>query len=46
MAVVATAGRGYWFQIYTGDSAPATYDQAWFEEVLATVQLHPEDAID
>ena len=46
MAVVATAGRGYWFQIYTGDRAPVTYDQAWFEEVLATVQLHPRDAVD
>ena len=23
-----------------------SYDRAWFEEVLATVQLHPEDAVD
>jgi hypothetical protein len=22
------------------------YDRAWFEEVLATVKLHPEDAVD
>ena len=24
----------------------ATYDRAWFEEVLATVQLQPADAVD
>ena len=45
-AVVTAAGRGYWIQLYTGDGAPATYDLAWFEEVLATVQLLPEDAVD
>jgi hypothetical protein len=45
-AVVATADRGYWIQLYTGDGAPASYDRAWFDEVLATVQLHPEDAVD
>jgi hypothetical protein len=22
------------------------YDRAWFESVLETVQLHPEDAVD
>ena len=46
VAVVATAARGYWIQLYTGDGAPAEYDRTWFEEVLATVQLHPEDAVD
>ena len=46
VAVVTAAGLGYWFQLYTGSEAPATYDHAWFEEVLATVQLHPEDATD
>ena len=47
VAVVTTAGRGYWFQLYTGNSAPAvTYYQAWFEEILATVHLAPEDAVD
>jgi hypothetical protein len=46
VAVVATAGRGYWIQLYTGDEAPAAYDHAWFEEVLATVQMHPENAVD
>jgi hypothetical protein len=38
LAVVTSAGRGYWIQLYTGDAAPAIYDRAWFEEVLATVQ--------
>ena len=46
LAVVTTAGRGYWIQLYTGDGAPVTYDLAWLEEVLATAQLHPEDAVD
>jgi hypothetical protein len=47
VAVVATADRGYWIQLYTGNSAPgATYDLAWFEEFLDSVQLHPEDAVD
>jgi hypothetical protein len=26
--------------------AVAPYDRAWFKEVLATVQLQPEDAVD
>jgi len=46
---VATAGRGYWILLHTSPddpSAVAPYDRAWFEEVLATVQLHPEDAVD
>jgi hypothetical protein len=43
-AAVTVGGRGYAILLYTGDSAPA-YDRAWFEEVLATVQLHPEDAV-
>jgi hypothetical protein len=49
VAVVTTAGRGYWIQLYTSGDNPLTvapYDRAWFEEVLATVQLHPEDAVD
>jgi hypothetical protein len=49
VVVVTTAGRGYWFQLYTsGDYPPAVapYNLAWFEEVLASVQLHPEDAVD
>jgi hypothetical protein len=49
VAVVTTAGRGYWIQLYTSGDDPlavAPYDRAWFEEVLATVQLLPEDAVD
>jgi hypothetical protein len=49
VAVVATADRGYWIQLYTSDdnpSAVAPYDRAWFEEVLGAVRLHPEDAVD
>ena len=46
---VTTAGRGYRIRLYTsGDdlSAHEPYDRAWFDEVLATVQLQPEDAVD
>ena len=49
IAVVTTAGRGYSIQFHRSDddpSAVAPYDRAWFEEVLATVQLRPEDAVD
>ncbi len=48
-AVVTTDGRGYWIWLRTSNDDPAAvapYDRAWFEEVLATVQLHPEDAVD
>jgi hypothetical protein len=45
-AVITTAGRGYWIQLYTGSEAPEGDYSAWFEEVLATVQLLPEDAVD
>jgi hypothetical protein len=49
MVAVTTDSRGYIFLLYTsGDEAwlSSTYNRAWFEEVLATVQLHPEDAVD
>ena len=53
IVAVTTAGRGYWIGLYTphsgpGETPPAdySYDRAWFEEVLATVQFHPEDAVD
>ena len=49
MVAVATADRGYWIILRTSDDDPAavaSYDRAWFEEVLATVQLQPEDAVD
>jgi len=46
---VTTAGRAYRISLLASDDDPvavAPYDRAWFEEVLATVQLHPEDAVD
>ena len=46
LAVVTLDGRGYWIELYGNDSEFAAYDRAWLEEVLATVQLHPEDAVD
>jgi hypothetical protein len=46
LAVVTTADRGYWIQLYTGSGAPTIDERAWLEELLATVQLHPEDAVD
>ena len=49
LAVVTTDGRGYWISLRASKddpSAVAPYDRAWFVEVLATVQLHPEDAVD
>lgn len=49
LAAIATEGRGYLIWLYmSGDEAwlSTIYDRAWFEEVLATVQLRPEDAVD
>ena len=53
IVAVTTAGRGYWIGLYTpysgvGEVTPAdfSYDRAWFEDVLATVHLQPEDAVD
>jgi hypothetical protein len=49
VAAVVADGRGYWIQLYTSGDDPdavAAYDEAWFEEVLATVQLQPDDAVD
>jgi hypothetical protein len=49
VVAVTTDGRGYVVALYTsGDEAwlSSTFDRAWFEDVLATVQLHPEDAVD
>ena len=49
LALVTTDGRGYWISLRASDDDPAAvapFDRAWFEEVLATVQLHPEDAVD
>ena len=49
VAVVTAAGRGYLIGLSVSGDDPdvvAAYDRAWFEEVLATVQLRPEDAVD
>jgi hypothetical protein len=46
VVAVATGGRGYWIQLYTSGEDLSVYDRAWFEAVLATVELHPEDAVD
>jgi hypothetical protein len=49
IAAVTTDGRGYMVGLYTSGDEPwlaPTYGRPWFEEVLATVQLHPEDAVD
>jgi hypothetical protein len=46
LAVVTTAGRGYEIFFYNDHAFDALYDRAWFEEVLATIQLQPEDAVD
>jgi hypothetical protein len=49
VAVVTTAGRGYHIDLWMSPDdrdLVAQYDRAWFEEVLATVRLHPEDAVD
>jgi hypothetical protein len=42
---VATGGRGYQIRLYDSSGLPG-YDRAWFDEVLATVDLRPEDAVD
>ena len=46
---VTTDGRGYFIWLHTSPDDPSlslAYDRAWFEEVLATVQLQPADAVD
>jgi hypothetical protein len=48
-AAVTKDGRGYIIALYKSTDEPelaSTYDRAWFEEVLATVQLNPQDAVD
>jgi hypothetical protein len=48
-AIVTAAGRGYLILLYTSGDEPwldDTYDEDWFKEVLATVQLDPESAVD
>ena len=44
-AFVTTGGRGYTIRFYNS-IAPQGFDRAWFDEVLASVDLRPEDAVD
>lgn len=49
VAALAKGDRGYAIMLYTsGDdpSAVAAYDQAYFNDILATLQVRPEDAVD
>ena len=49
VVAVTTDGRGYLIWLYTSDDEAwlsATYDRAWFREVLATAQLDPGSAVD
>ena len=49
VAATASGDRGYVIVLYTSGDDPAAvarYDQAFFNAVLATVQLRPEDAVD
>lgn len=49
LVLASSDGRGYVLMLYTsGDDVDLrSFDSAaWFEEFLATVQLHPEDAVD
>jgi hypothetical protein len=45
VAFVAAGGRGYQIRFYGSTGGPG-YDREWFDKVLATVQLAPEDAVD
>lgn len=48
-AAVVAGGRGYAVLLYVSGDDPAvadTYDRAFFDEILASLQLQPEDAVD
>jgi hypothetical protein len=45
-AAVAVEGRGYFIWLFLSSEVPwlpDVYDRAWFEQLLATVDLRPED---
>ena len=42
---VTAGGRGYQIRLYNSIDEDA-FDRGWFDEVLATVDLRPEDAVD
>lgn len=48
-AAVVAGGRGYAVVLYRSGDDPAlaaTYDRAYFDEILATLRLQPQDAVD
>lgn len=48
-AATSAGDRGYVITLYTSGDDPAAvagYDQAYFNDILATLQLQPEDAVD
>jgi len=49
LAMASSGARGYMIALYTsGDEGwlDSVYDRAWFKDVLATVDLRPQDAVD
>lgn len=49
LAATWAAERGYLIKLYTSGDDPAAvagFDQAYFNDILATLQLRPEDAVD
>lgn len=48
LALVTSGGRGYWIRDFLEDDPPwgSVYDRAYFESILATMTLNPEDAVD
>ena len=49
VVLASSDGRGYVFMLYSSDDDIdlRSFDKAaWFEDILATVELHPEDAVD
>jgi hypothetical protein len=49
LVALATAKRGYLIRLYISDDHPSLveqYDRTWFQGLLATVRLHPADAVD
>ena len=49
VVAVPSGDRGYVVWLYTSGDVPgadATFDEAWYRQFLATVKLHPGDAVD
>jgi hypothetical protein len=49
VAAIAKGDRGYLITLYISGDDPAAvagYDEAYFDDILATLQLQPEDAVD